>query len=341
MASEQPGGDGKTMGKTAHLQIEKWIRANEESLIRQSRSFAIPLLKLDDRFKTPIVVEYNLNKTIDTIEDSISLEADEKIDLIHSFCDYLDRDKLSPQVQKKMLEVTPKNESFVFKNYGATINLYNTLSKEEKDLSKKWIKEMAQGMCAFLTRPVQTPQDLDEYCYYVAGTVGIFLTHILHLKGDNVTLGALKKMERNAVALGLFLQKLNIIRDFEEDKASKKWAFWPRSYFEEERDPVKILNKMCYETLKNNLPGAIAYYSDIPPGNDSYYFFIRFILCSGIEYLKILKDNASVFSRKKVKLSRIFIKKLYSQVSARDPDEFRDYCERSYAKEMEFYRKRV
>ena len=57
---------------------ETWIKANEESLIKQSRSFAIPILNLDIRFRPPIMVEYNLNKTIDTIEDSISLEPDEK-----------------------------------------------------------------------------------------------------------------------------------------------------------------------------------------------------------------------------------------------------------------------
>ena len=46
--------------------LEKSIEANEECLINQSRSFAIPILNLDDRFKIPIMVEYNLNKTIDT-----------------------------------------------------------------------------------------------------------------------------------------------------------------------------------------------------------------------------------------------------------------------------------
>ncbi len=317
--------------------VEIWTRANEESLLKQSRSFAIPILNLDIRFRPPIMVEYNLNKAIDTIEDSISLEPDEKIDLIHTFCEYLDRDGFSPEVQKRMCEVTPREEVFVFKNYDSTISLYNTLSKEEKGLAKRWIKEMAKGMCGFLTRPIDTLKDLNDYCYYVAGTVGIYLTNLLKLKGSNMSQKALKKLEDNAVSFGLFLQKLNIVRDFEEDKARKKQVFWPQSYFKDEKDHVKILNKMCYETLKNDVPRAIEYSKQIPPGNDSYDYFIRFILSSGMEYLKILTNNRSIFSRIKVKLPKTFIRNLYSRVSSQTREEFKAYCEQFHAEEMKSY----
>lgn len=123
--------------------LEKWIKANEQSLINQSRSFSLPILNLDDRFRTPVMVEYNLNKTIDTIEDSTGLEPDEKIYLITTFCTYLERDSYSSEVQNRMLEVTPEEEAFVFNNYEATIRLYNTLSSEEKELARRWTGEMA------------------------------------------------------------------------------------------------------------------------------------------------------------------------------------------------------
>ena len=77
-----------------HPDLEMWIKANEESLIKQSRSFSIPILNLDERFLIPIMVEYNLNKTIDTIEDSPGLETDEKIHLIQDFCNCLKREEL-------------------------------------------------------------------------------------------------------------------------------------------------------------------------------------------------------------------------------------------------------
>ncbi len=317
--------------------MEEWIKANKESLINQSRSFAIPILKLDNRFLIPTMVSYNLNKAIDTIEDSLILRTDEKIELIKTFCKHLHNDGFSSEVQKRMIEVTPQAEVFVFKNYESAINLYDTLSKEEKALVKKCTIEMAEGMCDFLERSINTLKDLNDYCYYVAGTVGIYLTNLLKLKGRNITQKVFEKLENNAVSFGLFLQKLNIIRDFSEDKDIKKRSFWPQIYFRQEKDHVKILNKMCYETLKNDVPRAIEYFTYIPLGNDSYDHFIRFILSSGMEYLKILKNNKSVFSKEKVKLSRNVIKNLYPKVSSQTREEFKIYCEQFYAEEINGY----
>ena len=108
-----------TTGVDKHM-LERWVKANEQSLINQSRSFSLPILNLDDRFRIPVMVEYNLNKTIDTIEDSTGLEPDEKIRLITTFCNYLEQDSYSSAVQNRMLEVTPEEEAFVFKNYEVT-----------------------------------------------------------------------------------------------------------------------------------------------------------------------------------------------------------------------------
>ena len=86
---------------------------------------------------------------------------------------------------------------------------------------------------------------------------------------------------------------------------------------------------LCY-------PGdsAIEYFQFLPPGNDSYDYFIRFILCSGIEYWKILKSERSVFTETKVKLARVFIQNLYGNVSSQTSEEFLDYCQRFYQEEI-------
>lgn len=317
-----------------HPEKQEWIRANEESLIGQSRSFSIPILKLDERFRIPVMVEYNLNKTIDTIEDATGIKTEEKINLIMSFSRHLEQDSFSSEVQERMLEVTPQEEAFVFKNYQATINLYNTLASDEKRLARKWTGEMARGMCAFLKKPIGTNADLNEYCYYVAGTVGLYLTNLLKLKGSNITDKIFEKLVTNSISFGLFQQKLNIIRDYVEDKTTKKRSFWPQSYFEEEKDKVKILNRMCFDVLKNDIPHAIEYFKLLPSGNDSYDYFIRFILCSGLEYWKILKNQDLVFSETKVKLPREFMENLYFHVSSQSREQFKNYCDQFYEEEI-------
>ena len=178
---------------------------------------------------------------------------------------------------QRMLDTTIHAEAYVFINYEHTINLLNSLQDEEIALMKKWTNEMAEGMCIFLNRVINTQDDLNEYCYYVAGTVGLFLTNILKLKGSNITPEKFSRLKGNAVNFGLFLQKLNIIRDYMEDNDSKKRSFWPQKYFETEKDRIDILNLMCNETFKNDVPSAVDYSCNIPQGNDSFDYFIRFI----------------------------------------------------------------
>ena len=57
--------------------------------------------------------------------------------------------------------------------------------------------------------------------------------------------------------------------------------------------------------------------------------------------MKILKDNNSVFSEIKVKLPRIFIKKLYGKMSSLSREAFIDYCERSHEREMDSYNEMI
>ncbi len=316
---------------TKDATLQRLIAANEEALIQQSRSFSLPILKLDGRFKTPIMVQYNLNKSIDTIEDSVVLETGEKIDLIQAFCRNLLKGTWSPEIRKRMLQVTPADESFVFSNHEQIIRLYNTLSPEEQSLSKKWTLEMADGMCRFLTKAIDTPKDLNDYCYYVAGSVGLYLTALLQLKGTAVTEKRFQALRERAVSFGTFLQKLNIIRDFIEDKTDRNRTFWPRVYLEQGKNPLEILNRMTDETYQNDVPQAIDYYAHLPAGNESFEYFIRFILASGIEYLHLLKNNQSVFSKKKVKLPRTFIEDLYTKLAALSSSQFLDYCRDSSA----------
>ena len=158
------------------------IAANEETLTRQSRSFAIPILRLDDRFRHAVMVEYNLNKTVDTIEDSEALDRDEKVGFTEEFCDALEREVVPEKVRRRMLEVTPPAEAFVFENWDATMALFGSLEPGERELAKKWTARMARGMSGFQEKPIETAADLNDYCYYVAGTVGMYLTGLLRLR---------------------------------------------------------------------------------------------------------------------------------------------------------------
>ena len=57
----------------------------------------------------------------------------------------------------------------------------------------------------------QTEADLDLYCYRVAGTVGLTMAALLGATGDEA--------RRRATALGMAMQRTNVLRDIDEDLA--------------------------------------------------------------------------------------------------------------------------
>ena len=59
-------------------------------------------------------------------------------------------------------------------------------------------------------RALRSEEDLDRYCYRVAGTVGLVLAAVL---------GTRAPAEREAAALGMAMQRTNILRDLDEDGA--------------------------------------------------------------------------------------------------------------------------
>ena len=55
----------------------------------------------------------------------------------------------------------------------------------------------------------RTEEDLDLYCYRVAGTVGLTMAAMLGARGEEA--------ERRATALGMAMQRTNVLRDIDED----------------------------------------------------------------------------------------------------------------------------
>ncbi len=60
--------------------------------------------------------------------------------------------------------------------------------------------------------PVWTEAELDTYCYRVAGTVGVVMAAVLGTDGEPA------EARRAAAALGMAMQRTNILRDIDEDR---------------------------------------------------------------------------------------------------------------------------
>lgn len=117
--------------------------------------------------------------------------------------------------------------------------------------------EMDQGIVR-----IQTWEDLERYCYHVAGVVGLMMTRVFML-GD-------KRYETQAVQLGLAMQLTNILRDVKEDLAMNR-VYLPREEllrFHLDPDHLETAAKSPFwgEFMKFQIARARDYYTRAEEG---------------------------------------------------------------------------
>ncbi|CAH2076799.1 unnamed protein product [Thlaspi arvense] len=143
-----------------------------------------------------VCVFYLVLRALDTVEDDTSIPTDEKLPILIAFHQHIYDTEwhYSCKYQEAIEEIT---------------------------------KRMGAGMAKFICQEVETVDDYDEYCHYVAGLVGLGLSKLFLASGSEVLT---PDWEHISNSMGLFLQKTNIIRDYLEDinEIPKSRMFWPR-----------------------------------------------------------------------------------------------------------------
>jgi phytoene synthase len=121
------------------------------------------------------------------------------------------------------------------------------------DLPRDAFCDFAAGMRDDLAgwRP-QREEDVDAYCYRVAGTVGIVMAHLLGWTGDDA------EVRRTAAALGIAMQRTNILRDLDEDAASGR-CYVARETMAVHGPPVAGLREAL---VRDQIARADAYYDE-------------------------------------------------------------------------------
>ena len=126
---------------------------------------------------------------------------------------------------------------------------------------------MALGMAAYARRPMPLClvdlEDVTRYCCFVAGLVGEMLTELWAFDSS-------APAPRFALAyhFGLFLQKVNILKDQDEDEAAGRFL-------------VPDYTALC-ASLGADARGALAYLQALPPSERGYRTFCAWALMMGL-----------------------------------------------------------
>ncbi|XP_021738707.1 squalene synthase-like [Chenopodium quinoa] len=201
-------------------------------LHKVSRSFALVIHKLEPQLRNAVCVLYLVLRALDTVEDDTSIATDVKLPILRAFHQHIydsDWHFSCGTMDCKVLmdEFHHVSIAFLELERGCQVVIEDT------------IKMMGEGMAKFICKEIETIGDYDEYCHYVAGLVGLGLSKLFHYVGSEDL-----APDNLPNSIGLFLQKVNIIRDYLEDinEVPKSRMFWPREIWS------KYVNKL--EDLK-------------------------------------------------------------------------------------------
>ncbi|KAK8562986.1 hypothetical protein V6N12_011048 [Hibiscus sabdariffa] len=203
-------------------------------LHKVSRSFALVIQQLDTELKNAVCVFYLVLRALDTVEDDTSVATDVKVPILKDFHHHIyDRDW--------HFSCGTKNYKVLMDQFHHVSTAFLELGNGYQEAIEDITRRMGAGMAKFICKEVETVDDYDEYCHYVAGLVGLGLSKLFHACGlEDLAPDSLSN------SMGLFLQKTNIIRDYLEDinEIPKSRMFWPREIWSKY---VNKLEDMKYE----------------------------------------------------------------------------------------------
>jgi phytoene synthase len=155
---------------------------------RVARTFALACRLLPRPLRDDVYLLYLVFRTLDDLVDEERPEAAVRVDAVRAWCD----GAAPPTREVRILEELARRHP----------------------IPRHAMREFCAGMEHDRTgAAISTEEELDRYCYRVAGTVGVVMAAILGttdpVDGD-----------RTAAALGMAMQRTNVLRDIDEDGAN-------------------------------------------------------------------------------------------------------------------------
>ena len=219
--------------------LEQELALQERILPGVSRTFALTIPQLPGSLRVAVTNAYLLCRVADTIEDDAGLSATDKQRFHEQFVAVVtagaDADALAAQLPPALSPTTPQEERELVAQLAPIVRITRGLPDPRRGAIERCVRIMCSGMPGFQREAsvagLPRLEDLERYCYYVAGVVGEMLTELFtdHLPQIR---GRRDELMRLAVPFGQGLQMTNILKDFWEDR--RRGACWlPRSVFEQ------------------------------------------------------------------------------------------------------------
>ncbi len=179
----------------------------------------------------------------DTVEDAGHVPAQKKADLLRQY----DR-VLSPDDQTTVEEFSETVEPWIPDERTAdwdvvaatprVTSTFSALPDQAQSALRGPVRELVSGMAMFVERyadvgglRIETIDELEEYCWYAAGTVGDLITNLL---AEDAAPKEAETLEENARSFALLLQLVNVAKDVSADYDEEDNVYLPATWLREE-----------------------------------------------------------------------------------------------------------
>ena len=196
-----------------------------------SRAFYLSMRVLPSAMREPVSVSYLLARAADTIADTASLSVEQRLTRLRGFRDIVageyDADAVA-ELAAALTDLQPTaGERELLNSLPDVFVLLNDLDDSDAEKARAVVLTLTSGMLFDLTTfgaenddelaALQTPDELYEYCYLVAGCVGEFWTALSIVHTSSLYGWDEPEMRTIGVRFGVALQMTNILRDVPKD----------------------------------------------------------------------------------------------------------------------------
>ena len=295
-------------------------------LPKVSRTFAICIRLLPRELEHSILIAYLLCRIADTIEDTTDLNRNDKRRLLAHFSRCLQPEGPNGDPLREAFSNFHNDDEKLARETDTVLREFHRLANHQQLAIRPWVEEMCAGMAEFIDGPtadstdcvtsLDTIDDLERYCYYVAGTVGHMLTEIFGLVQPPILETKLARMRSLATSFGLGLQLTNIIKDVADDRR-RGHNYVPRQLcLAAGIEPKDVQDGRCLresrvvvnalvEKAQGHLSDALEYVLCLPRRQHGIRAFCLTSLFFAVKTLRLTElDDTVLDPTKKVKITR-------------------------------------
>jgi farnesyl-diphosphate farnesyltransferase len=294
-------------------------------------------------FYKSVLVGYLLCRILDTVEDSSFFDFSHQESLITGFAGFFRSETYEKHEIQKWTDrffawtiLKPDEDDYyeLVKNAWLVIANYSSLPDKYRKAVKDCVVEMADGMLEMARSKstsndghfIESGEDLDRYCYYVAGTVGILTTRLLQAYTGRIDEPLYQFLRERSIFFGLGLQMTNILKDCWSDR-QRGICYLPRdllSVHDIEVDDFFLpanragACRVIDELVRNaaqNLDKGLELILAVPKSQYRVRLSCLWPLFFAVLTLAEIKKNPGLLDGRKTRISRTTVKKLIRMTS--------------------------